>query len=165
MGLFGCKHLRQSFPLTPRGNRKPIAACLTGTYVACLDCGKELPYDWNSMSVVTPKKEKEIRMKIITLGLSILLLSLSLLAQEKPKAPTIPEKFEPTEIQAKDLEIARLNVKLAWQNYNENLSLLNSVCEKVISQNKWEGVGCVLQSMDSPIAFKKTAPAKATEKP
>ena len=26
---------------------------LTGTYVACLDCGKEFPYDWQEMKVIT----------------------------------------------------------------------------------------------------------------
>ena len=29
------------------------AALLTGTYVACLDCGREFPYDWQDMKVVT----------------------------------------------------------------------------------------------------------------
>ena len=26
----------------------------TGTYVVCLDCGKEFAYDWQSMKVVSP---------------------------------------------------------------------------------------------------------------
>jgi len=52
--LFGCKHARYSFPVTiRRGMRRPQAAALTGTYVACLDCGKELPYDWREMKVIT----------------------------------------------------------------------------------------------------------------
>ena len=25
----------------------------TGTYVVCLDCGKEFPYDWNAMKVLS----------------------------------------------------------------------------------------------------------------
>ena len=52
--LFGCRHSRYSFPVTPRGAlRRPQAAVLTGTYVACLDCGREFPYDWQEMKVVT----------------------------------------------------------------------------------------------------------------
>ena len=33
--------------------RRPQAAALTGTYVACLDCGKEFAYDWQEMKVIT----------------------------------------------------------------------------------------------------------------
>jgi hypothetical protein len=51
--VFGCWHTRRSFPITLRsGSRRSKAASLTGTYVVCLDCGKELPYDWNAMKVV-----------------------------------------------------------------------------------------------------------------
>jgi len=52
--VFGCTHRRYSFPITVRtpGRRSPAAAALTGTYVACLECGKEFPYDWNEMKVV-----------------------------------------------------------------------------------------------------------------
>jgi hypothetical protein len=57
--LFGCWHSRYSFPVTIRGaGRRPQAAALTGTYVACLDCGKELPYDWQEMKVITSPAEK-----------------------------------------------------------------------------------------------------------
>lgn len=52
--FFGCWHTHYSFPLTIRpGVRRNRAASLTGTYVVCLDCGKELPYDWQEMRVVT----------------------------------------------------------------------------------------------------------------
>jgi len=52
--LFGCWHTHYSFPLTVRpGSRRNRAATITGTYVVCLDCGKELPYDWQEMRVVT----------------------------------------------------------------------------------------------------------------
>ncbi len=59
--VFGCKHPRYSFPVTIRGAaRRPQAAALTGTYVACLDCGKELPYDWKNMQVITsPERHRE----------------------------------------------------------------------------------------------------------
>ena len=54
--LFGCPHENYTFPQTvkrqPRG-----AARLTGTYVCCLECGYEMPYDWKTMSIVwNPKK-------------------------------------------------------------------------------------------------------------
>lgn len=52
--FFGCWHTHYSFPITVRkGSRRIKAASLTGTYVVCLDCGRELPYDWNEMKVVS----------------------------------------------------------------------------------------------------------------
>jgi hypothetical protein len=52
--LFGCWHSHYSFPITVRqGLGRNPAAMLTGTYVVCLDCGKELPYDWQEMRIVT----------------------------------------------------------------------------------------------------------------
>ena len=58
--LFGCRHARYSFPVTARGARRPQAAALTGTYVACLDCGREFPYDWNEMKVITsPERHRQ----------------------------------------------------------------------------------------------------------
>jgi hypothetical protein len=51
--LFGCWHSHYSFPITVRpGTRRSTAASLTGTYVVCLDCGKEFAYDWQQMKVV-----------------------------------------------------------------------------------------------------------------
>ena len=52
--MFGCAHKRFSFPITVRGakRRSSEAASLTGTYVVCLECGHEFPYDWNEMKVV-----------------------------------------------------------------------------------------------------------------
>jgi len=51
--LFGCSHKNFSFPITKRpGQRLSPAAQLTGTYVACLGCGKEFPYDWHEMKVI-----------------------------------------------------------------------------------------------------------------
>lgn len=54
--LFGCSHKNYSFPITikSKGNqRRPEAASVTGTYVVCTDCGKEFPYDWRQMKVVS----------------------------------------------------------------------------------------------------------------
>jgi hypothetical protein len=57
--LFGCRHSNYSFPVTIRGRaRRPQAAVLTGTYVACLDCGREFPYDWQDMRVITSQSER-----------------------------------------------------------------------------------------------------------
>jgi hypothetical protein len=51
--VFGCSHKRCSFPITVRGKlRRSPAASVTGTYVVCLDCGHEFPYDWNEMKLV-----------------------------------------------------------------------------------------------------------------
>ena len=52
--VFGCRHPRYSFPVTVRGKaRRPQASALTGTYVVCLECGREFPYDWQEMKVIT----------------------------------------------------------------------------------------------------------------
>lgn len=57
--VFGCSHKRCSFPMTTRGaKRRTPAASLTGTYVVCLDCGKEFPYDWKAMKVVRTKSRQ-----------------------------------------------------------------------------------------------------------
>jgi hypothetical protein len=51
--FFGCKHSHYSFPISVRpASRRNAATKLTGTYVACLDCGKEFPYDWREMKVI-----------------------------------------------------------------------------------------------------------------
>jgi len=55
--LFGCSHRNYSFPRTIRRGTRSPAASVTGTYVVCLDCGKELPYDWKSMKVVSLPEE------------------------------------------------------------------------------------------------------------
>ncbi|HET7872548.1 MAG TPA: hypothetical protein VFL42_08560 [Terriglobales bacterium] len=64
--LFGCTHKRFSFPITKRpGQRQSDAASLTGTYVSCLDCGKEFPYDWKEMKIVhrITSQEKHVAAK------------------------------------------------------------------------------------------------------
>ncbi|HVI78097.1 MAG TPA: hypothetical protein VM715_08015 [Candidatus Acidoferrum sp.] len=56
--VFGCRHSRYSFPVNVRrAKRRPQAAALTGTYVVCLDCGKEFAYDWQEMKVITSPEE------------------------------------------------------------------------------------------------------------
>ena len=55
--VFGCWHKRCSFPITVRGKlrRSTAAASVTGTYVVCLDCGREFPYDWSQMKMLAIK--------------------------------------------------------------------------------------------------------------
>jgi hypothetical protein len=51
--MFGCRHDRYSFPITVRaGSRRNRTNQRTGTYVACLDCGREFRYDWQEMKIV-----------------------------------------------------------------------------------------------------------------
>ena len=58
---FWLRHSRYSFPVTiRRAKRRPQAAALTGTYVVCLDCGREFAYDWQEMKVITsPERHRE----------------------------------------------------------------------------------------------------------
>jgi len=55
--LFGCSHQRTTFPITPaRRNTGLPSSGVTrrNTYVACLECGKEFDYDWQSMRIGQP---------------------------------------------------------------------------------------------------------------
>ena len=49
--LFGCSHARTTFPLTPGRKNVAPSATRNGTYVVCLDCGKEFAYDWDGMRI------------------------------------------------------------------------------------------------------------------
>ena len=55
--VFGCWHKRCSFPLPCAASCAAAlpAASVTGTYVVCLDCGCEFPYDWSQMKMLTSK--------------------------------------------------------------------------------------------------------------
>ena len=59
--LFGCPHRRTTFPLTPKKSvGLPISGVARfGTYVVCLECGKELAYDWQEMRVGDPVPHRE----------------------------------------------------------------------------------------------------------
>jgi hypothetical protein len=50
--VFGCRHARYSFPITVRAGSRRNPTMRTGTYVACLDCGREFRYDWHEMKIV-----------------------------------------------------------------------------------------------------------------
>ena len=54
--LFGCVHPRTTFPLTV-GRKSSTWNAPTmpeGTYVVCLECGKEFQYDWKTMRIGEP---------------------------------------------------------------------------------------------------------------
>ena len=64
--MFGCWHSHYSFPMTVRaGSRRNQAAARLGTYVVCLDCGKELAYDWQQMPV-TNARPRETSRSLVT---------------------------------------------------------------------------------------------------
>jgi hypothetical protein len=51
--FFRCPHRRTTFPLTPA--RKATASGQRhGTYIVCLDCGREFAYNWQEMRVEEP---------------------------------------------------------------------------------------------------------------
>jgi hypothetical protein len=51
--IFGCSHRRTTFPLTP-ARRVGKSNSRNGTYVVCLDCGREFDYDWQEMRIGQP---------------------------------------------------------------------------------------------------------------
>ncbi len=53
--LFGCTHKRFTFPRSALWSRAGEAGGAE-TYVECLRCGREFPYDWNQMKVVDTRK-------------------------------------------------------------------------------------------------------------
>ena len=72
--LFGCRHEHHTWPRTIRGSRpKPEAAMVTGTYITCTDCGKEMPYDLEEMRVLTARQQ---RRALAALAVGVLVLAL-----------------------------------------------------------------------------------------
>jgi hypothetical protein len=59
--VFGCRHSRYSFPITMRVNTRRATAVRTGTYVVCLDCGREFSYDWQEMKITELLPRKSAR--------------------------------------------------------------------------------------------------------
>jgi hypothetical protein len=43
------------FTIRGKLRRSTTAASVTGTYVVCLDCGREFPYDWSQMKMLASK--------------------------------------------------------------------------------------------------------------
>jgi hypothetical protein len=59
--FFGCSHRNTTFPQTPMRKSSGYPATglpRHGTYVTCLDCGKELAYNWEEMRVGKPVSER-----------------------------------------------------------------------------------------------------------
>jgi hypothetical protein len=56
--LFGCTHDHCTFPITAKkpGVVDPDGQPAKTTYVVCLDCGKEFPYDWQQMKQAASAK-------------------------------------------------------------------------------------------------------------
>jgi len=49
--LFGCSHERTTFPMR---TKRSSEANRQGTYIVCLDCGKEFDYNWKEMHAGPP---------------------------------------------------------------------------------------------------------------
>lgn len=56
--IFGCWHKRMTFPISNRKGERRSASTQRGTYVVCLDCGKEFAYDWQKMRVVSSRQQE-----------------------------------------------------------------------------------------------------------
>jgi hypothetical protein len=56
--IFGCWHKRTTFPITNRNGHRRSDNAQRGTYVVCLDCGKEFAYDWQKMRMVSSPQEE-----------------------------------------------------------------------------------------------------------
>ena len=55
--MFSCSHQRTTFPQTPQrknGATQVPGAMRNGTYIVCLDCGKEFAYNWGEMRMGQP---------------------------------------------------------------------------------------------------------------
>jgi hypothetical protein len=52
--IFGCAHNRTTFPLTPSRKSTLAEGARRGTYIVCLDCGKEFDYNWKEMHIGSP---------------------------------------------------------------------------------------------------------------
>ncbi len=57
--LFGCSHKHYSFPITTKTWQRRGSPVRKSTYIVCLDCGKQFPYDWDEMKIVTRSREGE----------------------------------------------------------------------------------------------------------
>lgn len=64
--LFGCWHRRMSWPITrKRDPKQPMGESQTGTYVVCLDCGREFSYDWTRMKVVESTRQERTHQHMV----------------------------------------------------------------------------------------------------
>lgn len=72
--LFGCRHERYTWPLTVRGEASRPAGRVTGTYVCCLQCGAELPYDFKRMRILRSERQKRRYLGVATTALLLVLM-------------------------------------------------------------------------------------------
>jgi hypothetical protein len=49
--FFGCYHTRTTFPMTVTTHSPHDGEARQRTYVACLNCGEELAYNWQKMKI------------------------------------------------------------------------------------------------------------------
>jgi hypothetical protein len=56
--IFGCWHKRTTFPQTNRKGQRRSGNAQRGTYVVCLDCGKEFAYDWQKMRIISARNHE-----------------------------------------------------------------------------------------------------------
>jgi hypothetical protein len=52
--MLGCSHHHTTFPLTPTRKNGAPQATRNGTYIVCLDCGREFDYSWSEMRMGQP---------------------------------------------------------------------------------------------------------------
>jgi hypothetical protein len=66
--IFRCSHRNMSRPMTPARRCGVSPNASGGTYVVCLDCGTQLPYDWEKMRLGRPvqktRTERRLERKI-----------------------------------------------------------------------------------------------------
>jgi hypothetical protein len=66
--ILGCAHNKTTFPLTPLRNSKVSGEARRGTYIVCLDCGKEFAYDWKEMRIGKPTGELSVSPSVLHTG-------------------------------------------------------------------------------------------------
>jgi hypothetical protein len=56
---FGCAHKNTTFPITlPKSSH--VSARGSRTYVVCLECGEEFPYDWKGMKILKSQERHPV---------------------------------------------------------------------------------------------------------
>jgi hypothetical protein len=58
--LLLCSHRKLTFPLTKRNENR--------TYVVCLGCGKEFPYNWEQLRIERPGKDRSALRSALAYG-------------------------------------------------------------------------------------------------
>ena len=61
--LYGCTHRRTTLPVTlPTGLRVDGRQSIQSeTYIVCLECGRQFPYDWSTMRVGSERPASTLR--------------------------------------------------------------------------------------------------------